>query len=128
MDNSYELPEGYEMAEGKVRNIKSGKAIVNAVPIPVKYGKKIDYQTGTEDEYIDVCYFINDGFDDGRYRYRVKDIMSGDLTKKLPLLVVPEPRCRDLVNEIFRYSILQGLKNLSPENEEKFPQGWHSGT
>ena len=54
MDNSYELPEGYEMAEGKVRNIKSGKAIVNAVPIPVKYGKKIDYQTGTEDEYIDV--------------------------------------------------------------------------
>ncbi len=122
------VPDGYVASDDGIykTGIASKRKIVNAIPNAAHWRKRVNRETGKEEEYVCVRFFRNGQLEEKVYPFELNAIRSGKFIEKLPVYVIIEPRCSKIVSEVFRWCIQNGLSGLPMEVEEEYPHGWNN--
>jgi len=119
------VPDGYELIEGSIfQKGRHSKKVVNAVPEVQGRIKLIDHETKMQTEKVIVLFWIEDQPMESMCQFEIESIRKGTFIFELPIGVIIEPRCRNVVRDIFQWCIMTGMKDLPLKIEEVYPYGW----
>lgn len=125
----YKLPEGYVWQENKglVRE-KDGKKISNAIPILTERQKKVNVNTGKQEEEVILQYLYSEGHKRSEMITCTEtEIRTGAYMKKCPLDVVIEMGGERKVAQIYTYSIRAQLSQTDISQIIEEGTGWVNG-